>query len=163
MSIMLASGGQSSVFRLGRDDLGRRRHAQVQRPIRGVEIVHAHVADRARAEVPPPAPLERHIHRVVRPKRRRPQPRLPVERLRNRRRLLGPLFALRPPAGRSIGPHMQLAARRRSRRCGPLPPRGGSLPSRALADPFASPRRSRARPRPSAALRKSIRASGFSQ
>src|SRR2546421_11001348 len=47
-------------------------------------------------------------------------------------------------------------ARRQSRRCEPLRPRGGSLPTRALADPFASRLRFPARPRASAGLRRSF-------
>src|SRR3954452_22492950 len=44
----------------------------------------------------------------------------------------------------------------RSRRCAPLPPHGGFLPARALADPFGSPRRFPAQLRAFAALRKSF-------
>ena len=70
--------------------------------------MHPHVADRARPEVPAAAPFERHVCRVVGTKWRRSQPRIPIERFRNRRRIRGSLFALRPPADRSIGPHVQL-------------------------------------------------------
>ena len=55
----------------------RRRQPELQTPEGGVEVVDAHVADGAGAEVPEAAPFERHVGRVVRPAAARGRARRP--------------------------------------------------------------------------------------
>ena len=100
---------------------------ELQRPEERVDDVAAHVAERARAEVPPRAPLRRVVRRVVRARLRGPDPKVPVQA---RRDVRASPWAGRPrrptatPAGSSTrGPR----GRRRSRR--PTPTRtGGGCP-----------------------------------
>ena len=61
------------------------------------QVVNAHVAEAAGAEVPPAAPTERGVGRMIGPPRRRAEPQVPVQRRGHGRRVLGPLDALGPP------------------------------------------------------------------
>ena len=115
--LVMHHGGDRNRFfkhrrRAGRDAL---RRAELQGGENRRKIVNAHVAKAARAEVPPAAPAERRIGRMIWPPGCRAQPQVPVQRLGDRRRLFGPLNPLRPPQGhpasmgRTIGPNMRLA------------------------------------------------------
>ena len=86
----------------------RRRRAEIETPIRRVEVVDAHVADGACAEVPEASPFEWHISRVVGTLWRRTQPHVPVETLGHFGRVGRPHDALDPPPRRPVGPHVQL-------------------------------------------------------
>ena len=65
-----------------------------------------HVAHRAGAKVPKPAPLEWMVGGVIRPLLRRPKPQIPVQPLRHRRRTGRAAYALRPDG--SIRPDVHL-------------------------------------------------------
>src|SRR4030042_4266259 len=69
---------------------------ELQRPGNMSESVAAHISQRSGAEVPPSAPFERHVGRMIRPIRSRTKPHIPVKTLRHRRRIFGPLDSLRP-------------------------------------------------------------------
>ena len=98
--------GRSFIVHGGRLRLNRQWITQIQRPIGKVLIVATHVAQCARAKVPPTAPLEGHIRRMIRPLGRGPQPQVPIKRVGHQRLVLGPINPLWP--NRSIGPYMRL-------------------------------------------------------
>ena len=80
---------------------------QIERPERQVHVVTRHVAERARAEIPPTPPVRGLIGRVIRPHRRGSDPEVPVQALRHRGHVGGPLAA-RP---RLAAPDVALADR----------------------------------------------------
>src|SRR5438309_9297332 len=59
------------------------RRAKLQRGKDRREIVNAHVSEPARTEVPPASPTEWDIGGMVRTPRRRPEPKIPIERRGN--------------------------------------------------------------------------------
>ena len=79
-----------------------RRVAEVQAHVGHVERVAGHVAQRAGAERPPAAPLERVIGRVIGPHFRRADELWPVHGLGHFGRVGGPVGPLRPD--RAVGP-----------------------------------------------------------
>ena len=118
----------------------------------------------AGAEIPEPAPLERHVGGVVRPLRRRAEPDVPVESRRDRRRVGRPRDALRPPAGGAVRPDVQL--RDVADRAGADHLHGPARALEGVALRAHLRRDARARPatlRHLAALPRSLCASGFSQ
>ncbi len=72
------------------------RMLELQRPGNMSESVAAHISQRPCAEVPPSAPFERHISRMIRPIRSRAKPHIPVQARGHRRRIFGPLDSLGP-------------------------------------------------------------------
>src|SRR5207248_4789668 len=84
--------------RVGLDALGG---VQVERPAGRVQIVAAEVAQAGAAELPEVAPGHRDVGRIVRPRRPRPQPQVPVQAGRYRLVVFGPAGELRVPA---LGP-----------------------------------------------------------
>ena len=101
--------------RLGLDAGGL---AELQRPERRVHRVAGDVAQRPGPVVPPAAPAERVVRRMVRPVRRRTQEEIPVETGRRVVRLGRPLDRLRPD--RPVGPVVHLAHRADDARLQPL-------------------------------------------
>src|SRR6266404_2883950 len=89
--------------------------AQLQRVEDRRQIVDTHVTESAAAEIPPAAPLERAIGRMVGTLGSGAEPQVPVEVRRHRLRFRGALYALGPPerqlscVGRAVGPDMSLA------------------------------------------------------
>src|SRR6266581_883900 len=111
---------------LGRFGLDARGVAQAERPERRVHRVAGDVAQRAGAEIPPAAPLERCICRVVGPRGGGTEPQVPVDPGRRVVLLERPLDGLRPD--RPVGPQLDLAYRADGARLDPFP---------YLARPFA--------------------------
>src|SRR5436305_10735334 len=80
----------------------------------GVERVTADVAERAGPEIPPAAPDERQIGRMIGPAGRRAEPQVPFESWRHRWRIFWPAHTLGPvfvekSVGRPIGPNVSFA------------------------------------------------------
>ena len=93
---------------LGRDPHGQ---AQLERHERQVGRVAGHVAQRAGAEIPPPAPVMRMINRVVGPLGRRAHEQVPVHVAWDGGRLPRPgddIGRLLPVLERAVGPDMNL-------------------------------------------------------
>ena len=95
-------GKRLGVFAFDLDALDAGWRVEQQRPIHSVQNVARHIAQRAAAEVIPAAPVERLVFRVIRTRRGRADPQVPVQRLRNfffRQRMID---ALRPDG--TVGP-----------------------------------------------------------
>src|SRR5262245_21718819 len=81
-----------------------------------IEVMAGNVAERAGPEVPPAPPLGREVSRVIGPGRSRPQPEIPLERVRHGGRFgrtshsLGPVF-IEESARWAIRPDMHFAHR----------------------------------------------------
>jgi len=93
----------------------------------GVHDVACHVTERARAEVPKPAPFERYVRGLIRPLRRRTEPQVPVERRRHIVLLERPVDGLR----RQIGRFVQKCTSRTVPTRPPPPTRGSGASPRA--------------------------------
>ena len=74
-----------------------------------IDDVATHVAEGASAEIPPAAPAERGVGRIIRTLVNRPEPQIPVERRRDGRRLRRTGDALLPQFAGAIGPDMDFA------------------------------------------------------
>src|SRR3989454_517323 len=101
--------GRGLAEQLGRFRLDPRRVAQVERPERRIHGVTSDVSQRAGAEVPPAAPLERRVGRVVRARRGGAEPQVPIDpgrRVVFFERSLDRLWPDRP-----VGPELDLAHR----------------------------------------------------
>src|SRR5439155_17595973 len=99
--------GRALAEQLGRFGLDPRRVAQVERPERRIHRVTGYVAQGAGAEVPPAAPLERRVRRMVRPRGGRAEPQVPIDPGWRVVLFERPLDRLRPD--RSVGPELDLA------------------------------------------------------
>jgi hypothetical protein len=81
----------------------------------GGKVVNPHVTQAAGTEVPPSAPFEWHVSRMIRALRGGTKPEVPVEVRRDGRGLGGAFNALGPPqrhlaaVGGAIGPYVDLA------------------------------------------------------
>src|SRR5690606_4455578 len=84
-----------------------RRVAELEREEREVHRVARHIAEGARAEIPPASPAEGQVGVVVRTFRGRPEPEVPVEALRDLVLLLRALHSLIPDW--TIRPNVDLA------------------------------------------------------
>src|ERR1041385_119132 len=100
-------GGCALAVQLGRFGLDPRRIAEVEGPERCVHGMARAVAQRAGAETPPPAPLERGVRRMIGPGRRGAEPQLPIEPGRRVVLVERPVERLRPD--RPVGPELDLA------------------------------------------------------
>ena len=79
----------------------------------GVQAVAADITQRAGAEVPPATPLEWQVRRMIRTRRGRAEPHIPIERVGNGRGVGRSVHALRPvdivdPVEWAIGPDVDL-------------------------------------------------------
>ena len=79
-----------------------------------IYTVAADITQSTGSEIPPAAPFERRIGRMIWPLRRRAEPQVPIQRIRHSRRILGssntlgPIHIGKTPQG-PVGPNMHLA------------------------------------------------------
>src|SRR5437763_1991571 len=90
--------------------------AELQRAENRVERMATDIAERAGAEIPPAPPFERQVSRMIRARRGGSEPQVPIQRRWHRRRVFGPLDALRPilvekAIRGTVGPDVDLAHR----------------------------------------------------
>ena len=114
----------------GRFGLDARGKAEIEGPVRRIHDVTRHVAERPGAEIPEPAPLERHVRGVIRSLRSGAEPQVPVERGRNVILLERPFDRLRPD--RPVGPEVHLPHRTDRARLHPFANLPGALAGMAL-------------------------------